>query len=112
MTFKTEWIGWLIPLAIGYGVLQQQVSEGSEVQKKLDAKVETIVNIQQLQQVDLTRLKARDSQQEREIDSMKPIYQDLQKTLASLDKTLAKQQVKMSTIEDDIKEIKQAIVRE
>ncbi|MBE5156665.1 hypothetical protein HJ044_04845 [Vibrio parahaemolyticus] len=112
MTFKAEWLIWLLPLAVGYGILQQQVTEGAEVQKKLDAKVETIATVQQIQQVDLTRVKANVDQQDREIDAMKPIYHDLQKTLASLDKTLARQQVKMSTIEDDIKEIKKAIVRE
>ncbi len=112
MTFKAEWLIWLLPLTVGYGILQQQVTEGAEVQKKLDTKVETIAAVQQIQQVDLTRVKANVDQQDREIDSMKPIYHDLQKTLASLDKTLARQQVKMSTIEDDIKEIKKAIVRE
>ncbi|MFH4668783.1 hypothetical protein [Vibrio alginolyticus] len=112
MTFKTEWLFWLLPLAVGYGVLQQQVTEGAEVQDKLAAKVETITSIQQEQQVDLTRIKSNVDQHDKEIESMRPIYIDLQKTLASLDKTLGKQQVKMSTIEDDIKEIKQAIVRD
>lgn len=112
MSFKTEWLAWLIPLSVGYGVLQQQVTEGAEVQKRLDVKVEAITTIQQNQQVDLTRIKSNVDQHDKEIESMRPIYIDLQKTLASLDKTLARQQVKMSTIEDDIKEIKQAIVRD
>ena len=112
MTFKAEWLMWLLPLAVGYGVLQQQVTEGAEVQQKLDVKVESIATIQQIQQVELTRIKANVAQHDKEIEAMRPIFTDLQRTLANLDKTLAQQQVKMSTIEDDIKEIKQATVRD
>ncbi|WP_404764626.1 hypothetical protein [Vibrio alginolyticus] len=112
MTLKADWLMWLIPFAIGYGMLQQQVGETAEIQEKLNTKVEAIATLQQYQQVDLTKIQANVDQHEQEIKSMRPIYIDLQKTLASLDKTLGKQQVKMSTIEDDIKEIKKAIVRE
>lgn len=106
-------IGWtplitaVLAFAVGYGVLQNQVT----VLKEEQTEIRDTLNERSKYIVSFAELRAEVVHNSAELQLMRPLTEDLRKTLASLDKTLLGQQVQMSSIKDDVKEIKQATVK-
>jgi septation ring formation regulator EzrA len=110
MSLKPDWLVLLVPLlgvAMGFGALQSQVSEVKSDQ----VEIERTIKERSKYIADFSALRTEVAQHAEELKIMRPISIGLQKTLSSLDKTLAETRVEMKGLKEDISEIKAATVK-